>query len=57
MGKKDNYEPHEDESFNRAQGRREGESGKSSHEETNRERNVGSKNAEEHSRVPKGNRG
>jgi len=57
MGNKDNYEPHKDPSFNQAHGRRDGESGKSSQDETGRERNVGSKDAEEHSRVQKGNHG
>lgn len=57
MGKKDNYEPHKDDSFNRAHGRREGEEAKPSQDTANRERNVGHDKGEEHSRVPKGNRG
>lgn len=57
MAKKDNYEGHKSESFNRAHGRRDGESGKTKQEETNRERNVAPKGGEEHSRIPKGNRG
>jgi len=55
MAKKDRYEPHKDESFNRSHGRQDGEAPKE--KESNRERNVGHKDAEEHSRVPKGNRG
>lgn len=57
MGKKDKFEDHKDESFNRAHGRRDGSSGTSSQEETQRERNVKADGGEEHSRVPKGNRG
>jgi hypothetical protein len=57
MGKKDNYEPHESEEFNRARGRRDGEAEKPSQEESERERNVGHEKAEEHNRIPKGNRG
>lgn len=44
-----------DDSFQRAHGRRDGDSPKPSQSE--RERNVAHKEAEEHSRVPKGNRG
>jgi hypothetical protein len=55
MSKKDRYEPHQDPSFNRSHGRQDGEPPKEKAPE--RERNVGHKDAEEHSRVPKGNRG
>jgi hypothetical protein len=57
MAKKDKYEPHKDPSFNQSRGRREDEPAKTTQDTTNRERNVGSKQSEEHSRVPKGNRG
>jgi len=55
MAKKDRYTPHQDSSFNQSRGRRGGEAPKEKPAE--RERNVGHKSSEEHSRVQKGNRG
>ena len=54
MAKKDKYVPHQDPEFNKAQGRPSGEAPKSVASE--RERNVGHKEAEEHNRVEKGTR-
>ncbi|MDB5266226.1 MAG: hypothetical protein JWN89_41 [Parcubacteria group bacterium] len=57
MGKKDKFEGHKDESFNRAHGRRDNEPSKTKQDDTKRERNVAAKGSEEHSRVAKGKRG
>ena len=57
MANKDKFKPHQDKKFNQAKGRRDGSTGKTSQQQTNRERNVGHKKAEEHSLRPKGNRG
>lgn len=47
----------DDPQYNKSRGRRDGESGKSSQQTTNRERNVGHEKSEEHSMKSKGNRG
>jgi hypothetical protein len=47
----------DDPQYNKARGRRDGEAGKSSQQNTNRERNVGHSKSEEHNIKPKGNRG
>jgi len=57
MAKKDKYEPHQDSSYNRSRGRRDGGSGQTSQQTSNRERNVSHSKAEEHSIRAKGNRG
>ena len=54
MSKKDKFVPHQKADFNKAQGRKSGEAPKST--EPEREKNVSHKEAEEHSRVQKGNR-
>lgn len=54
MAKKDKFAQHQNPDFNKAQGRKSGAPPKSP--ELGREKNVGHKNAEEHSRVQKGNR-
>jgi hypothetical protein len=47
----------EDSQFNKSRGRRDGEPGKTSQQNSNRERNVGHSKAEEHNKTAKGNRG
>ncbi len=47
----------ENPSYNRSRGRDSGDIGTTSQDKGGRERNVGHGKAEEHSKVPKGNRG
>lgn len=47
----------DDPQYNKSRGRRDGEAGKTSQQNTNRERNVGHEKSEEHNIKPKGNRG
>jgi hypothetical protein len=47
----------DDPQYNKSRGRRDGEAGKTSQQTSNRERNVGHSNSEEHSKTTKGNRG
>jgi hypothetical protein len=47
----------DDPQYNKSRGRRDGNEGKTSQENTNRERNVGHSKSEEHSIKSKGNKG